>query len=81
MQVNNLFDTQNDRYVYASSGKSLSNVEQVLDANQFNDLRNRIARGDLGMIDIKYIDKYYSLRPENVSEPREVRLGFSIFFN
>jgi len=81
LQVNNLFDTQNDRYVYASSGKALSNVEQELNANQFNDLRNRISRGDPGMIDVGYLDDYYSQRPENVSRPREVRLGFSILFN
>lgn len=81
VHINNLFDTQNDRYVYASSGKSLSNVEQVLNSNQFNDLRNRIDRGDPGMIDRNYIDDYYSRRPENVNRPREVRLGFSVIFN
>jgi outer membrane receptor protein involved in Fe transport len=81
VHVNNLFDTQNDRYVYASSGKALSNVEQELNAGQFNDLRTRINRGDSGMIDESYLDQYYSQRPERVSRPREVRLGFSIIFN
>lgn len=81
LQVNNLFDTQNDRNVYASSGEALSNVEEQLNANQFNDLRNRISRGDQGMIDPLYLDQYYSLRPERVNRPREVRLGFSIIFN
>ncbi|MDT3696676.1 MAG: TonB-dependent receptor [Ignavibacterium sp.] len=81
IHINNLFDTQNDRYVYASSGKSLSNIEEVLNANQFNDLRNRINRGDPGLIDKSFIDNYYSRRPENVNRPREVRLGFSIIFN
>lgn len=81
IHINNLFDTENDRYVYASSGKALSNVEQELNANQFNDLRTRINRGDSGMIDVNYLDQYYSLRPERVNRPREVRLGFSILFN
>lgn len=81
IHINNLFDTQNDRYVYASSGKALSNVEQALNSNQFDDLRNRIRRGDAGMIDLSYIDQYYSQRPERVNRPREVRLGFSIIFN
>jgi outer membrane receptor protein involved in Fe transport len=80
LQVNNLFDTQNDRYVYASSGEALSNVEEQLNANQFNDLRNRISRGDQGMIDQLYLDQYYSLRSERVNPPREVRFGFSIIF-
>ena len=81
ININNVFDTQNDRYVYSSSGKALSNVEQELNASQFNDLRNRISRGDTGMIDAKYLDQYYSNRPENVNKPREVRLGFSLIFN
>ena len=81
VHINNLFDTQNDRYVYASSGKALSNVEQELNANQFSDLRDRISRGDPGIIDASYLDQYYSQRPENVNRPREVRLGFSIIFN
>ncbi|NJD21495.1 MAG: TonB-dependent receptor [Melioribacter sp.] len=80
INVNNLFDTQNDRSVYASSGKALSNVEQKLNANQFNDLRSRISRGDQGMIDVSYLDNYYSQRPERVNRPREVRLGFSLIF-
>ena len=80
IHINNLFDTQNDRYVYASSGKALSNVEQKLNANQFNDLRTRISRGDKGMIDANYLDQYYSQRPENVNRPREVRLGFTLIF-
>lgn len=81
LQVENLFDTENERYVYASSGRALSNVEQQLQANQFNDIRQRIARGDKGMIDSSVLDNYYSARPERVSRPREVRLGFSILFN
>ncbi len=81
IHVNNLFDTQNERSVYASSGRALSNVEQELNANQFNDIQQRIARGDKGMIDKKYIDGYYSLRPERLNLPREIRLGFSILFN
>lgn len=81
IHINNLFDTQNDRYVYASSGKSLSNIEEVLNANQFNDLRNRINRGDPGLIDMSFLDQYYTKRPENINRPREVRLGFSLIFN
>jgi outer membrane receptor protein involved in Fe transport len=80
LNINNLFDTQNDRSVYASSGKALSNVEQELNSNQFDDLRARIARGDKGMIDAIYLDQYYSGRPERVNKPREIRLGFSIIF-
>lgn len=81
LQVENLLDTENERYVYASSGRALSNVEQIQNPYEFNDIRKRINNGDPGLMGIDYIDGYYSKRPERISRPREVRLGFSIIFN
>lgn len=81
LQIENLLDTENERYVYASSGRALSNVEQIQSPYEFNDIRTRINRNDPGLMNIGYIDGYYSKRPERVSRPREVRLGFSIIFN
>lgn len=81
LQVDNLFDTQNELYVYASSGKALSAVEETANAFQFQDIRRRIENGDPGLFGIDEIDGYYSKRPERVNRPREVRLGFSVLFN
>ena len=81
LQVENLFDNQNELTVYQSSGRALSNVEQVQDAYQFNDLQNRISRGDIGIVPSEQLDNYYSQRPERVNRPREIRLGFSLLFN
>lgn len=81
LQVDNLFDTQRELAVWASTGKSLSAVEEVTNKNNFNDLRRRIERGDGGLFSIDEVNGYYSHRPERVSAPREVRLGFSILFN
>ncbi|RJP69412.1 MAG: TonB-dependent receptor [Ignavibacteriales bacterium] len=81
LQVENLFDVENEYAVYASSGRALSNVEQVIDAIEFNDIRKRINRGDPGLFGIDQVNNYYSQRPERVSRPREVRLGLSIIFN
>jgi outer membrane receptor protein involved in Fe transport len=81
LQVENLFDTENELSVYASSGRALSNVEQIQSAYEFNDIRRRIERGDTGLFGIDRIDNYYSQRPERVNRPREVRMGFSILFN
>lgn len=81
LQVENLFDTENELYVYASSGRALSNVEQVLNSYEFQDLKTRITRGDAGMVPLSQIENYYSQRPERVNRPREVRLGFSLLFN
>jgi outer membrane receptor protein involved in Fe transport len=81
VQVENLFDTQNEIAVYQSSGRALSNVEQIQNAVNFSDLKRRIEKGDVGMFGIDQINGYYSNRPERVNRPREVRLGFSVLFN
>jgi len=79
LQVNNLFDTQNELSVYANSGEALYNIDETLNPSQFLDLRNRITRGDPGMVSMKTIDNYYA-NPQNVSGPRLMRLGVSVFF-
>jgi len=81
LQVENLFDTQNELSVYTSSGRALSNVEQVQSAFEFSDLRRRINNSDPGLFGLDVIDNYYSARPERVNRPREVRIGFSVLFN
>ncbi len=82
LQIQNLFDTQNELSVWASSGRALSNVEQVLNSSfEFSDTRMRIERGDPGLFGIDVLNNYYSDRPERVNRPREIRLGFSLLFN
>jgi len=81
LQVDNLLDIENEYAVYASSGRALSNVEQVINKIEFNDIKKRINRNDPGLFGIEQIDNYYTQRPERVSRPREVRLGLSIIFN
>lgn len=81
LQVENLFDTENELFVYASSGRALSNVEQVQNSFEFNDLKRRIQNNDPGMVPLEQIQNYYSQRPERVNRPREIRLGFSLLFN
>lgn len=80
LQVLNVFDTENERYIWASSGRSLSNVEQKLNSTQWAEIKGRIARGDEGMIPMSVIDNYYK-RSDWLNRPREVRLGFSLLFN
>ncbi|MBN1302381.1 MAG: TonB-dependent receptor [Melioribacteraceae bacterium] len=80
LQIENIFDTENELYVWANSGEALKNVDETLNAIQFQDIRNRIKRGDPGLFGEDIIDKYYA-REERVSRPREVRLGFSILFD
>ncbi len=77
--IDNLFDTQNEIAVYANSGRALYNIEQVLNPTLFADLRNRVLRGDPGMIPISGVDHYYA-NPANVSRPRLFRVGASMIF-
>ncbi|MEW6511444.1 MAG: TonB-dependent receptor [Bacteroidota bacterium] len=79
VQVDNLFDAENELYVYANSGRALFNIDQVTNPAAFNDIRRRIARGDPGMIPASAIDSYYA-NPGNISAPRLVRLGASVTF-
>jgi len=79
IQIVNLFDTQNERYVWANSGQALENAEQKLNASTFQDILRR-TQNDEGLFDSSEIENYYR-REERLSRPREVRLGFSLFFN
>ncbi len=79
MQVDNLFDTRSETDVYSNSGKALYNANQVADPNQFQEIRRRINRGDVGLIPMSAVDDYY-VNPQNVSRPRLVRFGLSVLF-
>ncbi len=81
LQVENLFDTENELAVYESSGRALTNIEETRIPIEFSDLRRRITKGDPGLFDISQVNNYYSNRPERVNRPREIRLGFSLLFN
>ena len=79
LQIDNLFDVKNEIDVYSNSGKALYNANEIANPNEFAQTRNRILRGDDGLIPLSAIDNYYA-DPQNVSRPRLVRLGFSISF-
>ena len=79
LQIDNLFDIENEIDVYSNSGKALYNANQIANPNEFAQTRNRIVRGDAGLIPLSAIDNYYK-DPQNVSRPRLVRLGFSFNF-
>jgi outer membrane receptor protein involved in Fe transport len=79
VQVDNLFDTENELYVYANSGRALYDITEKLEPWVFDNLRSRITRQDPGMIPMSYVDSYYK-NPGNVSGPRLIRVGCSVNF-
>lgn len=81
LQVENLFDTQNELSVYESTGRALKSIEPSVNPNLFSELESRFEREDYGLIPQEEIANYYGWRPERINRPREVRLGFSLLFN
>lgn len=84
LQIENLFDSQNDLSVYSSTGEALKSIDPSVNPNQFDNLRERMSDaefGDGGLFDPSELDNYYNWRPERVNRPREIRLGFSLLFN
>jgi outer membrane receptor protein involved in Fe transport len=81
LQVENLFDNQNDLTVYSSTGEALKTIDPSVNPNQFNQLEQRIERGDPGLFSQDELDNFYNWRPERINRPREIRLGFSLLFN
>lgn len=79
VQVDNLFDAKNELYVYANSGRALYNISETIQPELLADLRNRIVRGDPGLIPVSGVDNYYAA-PGNISTPRLIRIGASILF-
>ena len=79
LQIDNLFDTRNETDVYSNSGKALYNANLVADPTEFQEIRSRITRGDVGLIPMSSVDDYY-VNPLNVSRPRLARFGFSVLF-
>jgi outer membrane receptor protein involved in Fe transport len=79
IQVDNLFDTENEVAVYSNSGRALYNADIVANPTRFNEITRRINNGDPGMIPMSAITNY-DKNPNNISRPRLVRFGVSLYF-
>ncbi len=73
VKIFNLFDTLNERVVYASTGSAGYTLAATTSTAE---AANRMAEGNPA---VKTADEYYT-RPDFYSSPREFRFGFSIDF-
>lgn len=73
LKVFNLFDTQNERYVYDDTGRAIYSLEETKGGPQAT---NQISEKYPG---IKSATEYFN-RPNYYSAPREVRVGFTVEF-
>ncbi len=73
LKVFNLFDTQNERFVYDDTGRAIYSLEETKGGPQAT---NQISEKYPG---IKSATEYFN-RPNYYSAPREVRIGFTFEF-
>lgn len=83
MQVENVLDLKNERFVYGSTGKSLNSLAESTNPTLFDNLRRRIesdvAAGGQNFFPIEFLENYYK-REDWLSEPREIRFGLTYSF-
>ncbi len=73
LKVFNLFDTQNERFVYDDTGRAIYSLEESKGGPQATNLISQKYPG------IKSASEYFN-RPNYYSAPREVRIGFTLEF-
>lgn len=78
-QIENLFDFKNERFVFNSSGSALSAIEEKTNASTLNVVRRQFEANPSLFPPIAELDNFYR-RAEWLSEPREVRVGFSVAY-
>ena len=78
-QIENVFDIKNENFVFSSSGSALSAIEEKTDASTLNSVRRQFVRNPALFPPIAELDNFYR-RAEWLSEPREVRVGFSVLY-
>ncbi len=79
LQVFNLFDTMNERFVHSNTGRALTDLNQTINAGLFNNLRNKIHEKPEDFFPEKFLDNFYQ-REDWLSEPRRVVLGMTFNF-
>ncbi len=79
MYIENLLDLNNERFVYSSTGRSLTALEESTNPNLFNNLRRKIEADPTNYFPIRFLDQYYQ-REDWLSKPREIRIGTSISY-
>jgi outer membrane receptor protein involved in Fe transport len=78
-QIENVLDLKNERLVFLSTGRSLYSLDETLQAGTFDNLRERIEKNPDLYPPESEINNYYR-RADFLSEPREIRVGFSLTF-
>lgn len=73
-EARNLLDLDNERFVWASTGRALTSLEEVTNPNRFSNLLRAMESAPQIFFPRRFIDNYYQ-REDFLSEPREIRVG------
>ncbi len=78
-QIENVFDIRNENFVWSSSGSALSAIEEKTNASALKFVREQFKENRHLFPPLRELDDFYR-RAEWLSEPREVRVGFSVLY-
>jgi len=79
MQVENVLDTINERFVHSSTGRSLTSLAEVTNPTLFDNLRRTIEANPQNFFPAQFLDNFYA-REDWLAAPREIRWGMSFEF-
>lgn len=79
MQIENLFDQLQERFVFSNTGSSLTSLNETTNPSQFNQVLNAINNSPENFFPARFIENYYQ-REDWLGSPREVRMGVSFDF-
>ena len=79
MQVENLFDIMQERFIHTNTGRSLTNLATTTNPNQFNNLEDTINRRPDDYFPVSFLENFYR-REDFLGAPREVRMGLTFQF-
>ncbi len=79
MNVDNVFDTQNELLIHTNTGHSLTSLDEATNPTLFNNLRETIASQPGNFFPVRYLNDFYQ-REDYLSSPRLVRLGMTFMF-
>ncbi len=79
IDVRNVFDIKNELFVWNNTGRALTNLNESINPNLFNNLKETIRANPDDFFPIQFVDNYYK-REDWLSTPREVRVGLTYQF-
>jgi len=79
MQVDNLFDAIQERFIFRTTGRSLTSLEEKTNPSRFTQVLNAINENPNDFFPKQFIENYYQ-REDFLGAPREIRWGLTFDF-